>query len=905
MRRYKTIIYNYLYIRRKREYSMIIHNMKTNRQVNPIGIDSRSLCFSWNVQATRKNWKQEAYRIILVNKREALQDEEEFLWDTGWLETDLMVNIIYTGSELSSDTRYYWQVSVIANDSDDISTSEITYFETGLFHASDWRGKWIGEVEDHNYHIFRKNFRLEKEIQRAKLYVCGLGHYEFNINGTRIGDCQLEPGWTNYNKSCIYSSYDVTKELKKGDNALGNFLGDGMYNVPGGRYVYYSRTFGKCKLLVQMNITYKDGTTTEIVTDETWRMAPSPIKFCCIYGGEDYDSRLEQKKFCIPQFQENESWHQVNMVEHPKGKLNSRSIPPVKVMKTYEPVKITEIKQGVYLYDLGTNFSGWVRVTMKSNKNMSGTVVTMTPGEILNESQEPDQRVTGRGYHWQYTLSDDEIHNYAPKFTYTGFRYVMVEGAIPKECLNSLGEPRMYDMGKKDENTLPIIESLVGEFLYADVELNGEFTCSNQLFNRIHGIINQAILSNMKSILTDCPHREKLGWLEQVHLIGPAIMYNYNVHDLYYKIEQDIKESQREDGLISDISPEYIKFGYHAGFTDSPEWGSTSIISPWYIYKQYGDILILDKYYKVMKNYLNYLTSMSHHHVLHHGLGDWLDIGPNTPHSQNTPVPVIATTIYYYDISIMKQVAELLGKKEDVAYYSDLQEKVFTEYNLQFFDDQTFRYATGSQAAQAMSLVVGLVAPENEQKVLEYLVKDIKVRDFATTAGDIGHPFVMVALMMYGGNHIINTMTNVTDKPGYGYQVKCGATTLTEEWDGPNPTRPHGSQNHFMLGSVEEWFYGGLAGIQSIRNDNTLNEITIKPHFADGIDSVSAWTMHPYGKISIQWERQENVIAIRLQIPANTTAYFMNELDGSSMNLGSGEYEFTIDWKGKHDDIIK
>lgn len=871
---------------------MIIYNMKTNHQIDPIGIDSRSLCFSWNVQTKINNWKQKAYRIILGNKSEEMK--EEALWDTGWIESSSMVDINYTGVKLQSDTRYYWQVSVIEKESNEISTSDITYFETGLFHASDWKGKWIGEVEDHKYHIFRKKIHLEKEIHRAKLYVCGLGHYEFYINGTRVGDCQLEPGWTNYNKSCIYSSYDVTNQLIKGDNALGSFLGDGMYNVPGGRYVYYSRTFGKSKLLVQLNITYKDGTTTVIVTDESWRMASSPIQFSCIYGGEDYDSRLEQKNFSLPQFQEDESWEPVYMVEPPKGKLTSRSIPPVKVMKTYNPVKITEIKPGVYLYDLGTNFSGWVRVRMKSNKNMAGTVVTLTPGEILNDSQEPDQRVTGKGYHWKYTLSDDEIHNYAPKFTYTGFRYVMVEGAIPKEYANSLVEDGINDVGNKEENSLPVIESFVGEFLYTDVELNGEFTCSNFLFNQIHGIINQAMLSNMKSILTDCPHREKLGWLEQVHLIGPAIMYNYNVHNLLCKIEQDMKESQHEDGLIPDISPEYIKFGYHKGFTDSPEWGSTSIISPWYVYKRYGDVAILKEYYDVMKKYLDYLTSKTHHHVLHHGLGDWLDIGPNTPHSQNTPVPVIATTIYYYDITIMKQVAELLGKKEDVAYYSELAKNVYTEYNLQFFDDQTYRYATGSQAAQAMSLVVGLVAPEHEQKVLDYLVKDIKVRDFATTAGDIGHPFVMAALMMYGKNNIINTMTNVTDKPGYGYQVKCGATTLTEEWDGPNPRHPHGSQNHFMLGSVEEWFYGGLAGIQWIRNDNSFDEITIKPHFADGIDYVSAWTMHPYGKVSIEWERQDNQIGIRLQIPANVWAYFINELDGNVINLGSGEHYLYI-----------
>ena len=298
-------------------------------------------------------------------------------------------------------------------------------------------------------------------------------------------------------------------------------------------------------------------------------------------------------------------------------------------------------------------------------------------------------------------------------------------------------------------------------------------------------------------------------------------MYNLDVHNLYDKVEGDMADTQWENGLVPDICPEYVTgFGkWHQGFVDSPEWGSACILNPWYVYKRYGDSALLGRYYGNMKRYLDYLGSRTHHEVLHHGLGDWLDIGPCTPHSQNTPVPIVATCIYYYDLKVMKETAVLLGKKEDAAEYEARMERVFREYNLQFLDDQTGRYGNGSQTAQAMSLVAGLVPGEMEKKAVQQLKEDIIKRNYAITAGDIGHPFLIAALMKYGLGELLNEMTHITETPGYGYQVVNGATTLTEEWDGPEPGHPHGSQNHLMLGSIEEWFYGGLGGIDIVRQD--------------------------------------------------------------------------------------
>lgn len=866
---------------------MNIVRMRVENRKNPLGIDQERPTFSWNVDTEKENWKQRAYQIFVSEKEENIDAPDS--WDSGIVEDSTMVNVFYEGKALKPQTRYFWKVKVFAKDGE-VCESETASFETGMLHQETlWHGIWIGEVNEHSNHLYRKAFRVEKEIAKARIYICGLGHYQLFANGKRVENYELEPGWTTYTKHCLYTVYDMTPYLEEGKNALGVMLGNGMYHVnkTDGRYTYFPRSYGFPKLLVQLNITYKDGTQSEVYTDESWKCMESPFTFNSIYGGEEFHAERMPKDFSLGSFYD-EDWSFAEKVEALEGELVANPVAPLKVMQTLNPVSVKEIKPGYYLYDLGKNFSGWVRIRVKKNQSDTGNRIKMKPGEILKADGTPDQKVTGKNYSWDYYMSEEDIQEYAPHFTYTGFRYLQVEGAVPKE----LAKP-----GEKSA----VIESLVGEFIYPDMEIMGEFSCSNTLYNQIHEIILQAMLSNIKSIFTDCPHREKLGWLEETHLIGPAIMFNYDVHNLYEKVEMDMQDAQRDSGLIADICPEYVTGfdKWHTGFVDSPEWGSACIINLWYLHKKYGDTAIFERYYDTMKKYLDYLTTKTHHHVLHHGLGDWLDIGPCTPHSQNTPVPVVATNIYYYDLHIMEQVAIMLGKEEDAKAYREQMALVKEEYNLQFFDDQTNRYANGSQAAQAMSLVTGLAREDRIDKILEQLVRDIKGHGYATTAGDVGHPFVTAALTMFGASDVMNEMMKVTDRPGYGYQVKCGATTLAEEWDGPDPDRPHGSQNHFMLGSGEEWFYAGLAGIQGMRQNMDFDKILIKPHFAEGVDEVKAWHRHPYGVIRVEWKRNNNEeISLKITIPPNTEGILA--LAGrEEKKVGSGNYEFVLKQEGE------
>lgn len=867
---------------------MQITKLRTNNRINPLVIDNGVVYFGWNIEAQEKNVFQETYHIRVWD------DSRNKVWDSGLCKDNTMINILYEGEELKAETRYVWQIDLQVTyrestiDKHTICLSEEAYFETGIFEEKDWIGTFIGETSDFVNHVYRKTFNCSGSIKRAKIFICGLGHFELYINGSKISDYVLEPGWSDYNKTCFYTAYDITEELQQGKNAALVKLGDGMFNVPGGKYVYYKRSYGKMKLLAKLVIDYEDGRSEVVMTDSSWKIRKSPILFCCIYGGEEYDGRLWGKEILLPEYEETNEWSEAICVEPPKGKLKAQPMESVKVMEEYKPVKITKTRPGVYMYDFGTNFSGWVRLRISTNGKQAGHKIILTPGEILNKDMSPDQRVTGSGYNWTYILNHEKIQEFAPDFTYTGFRYVEVTGI---DCDNT----EAIEIGVESAE-LPQMLSLVGEFIYPELEEAGNFSCSNQLFNQIHQIIKQAMLSNMKSYFTDCPHREKLGWLEQTHLIGPSIMYNFNVHALYHKIQGDMSDAQRKSGLIPDICPEYVtEFGkWHEGFVDSPEWGSAFIINTWYVYKRYGDTTLFAKYYVEMRKYLEFLNSKTHHEILHHGLGDWLDIGPLTPHSQNTPVPVIATCIYYYDLWIMKEIAIILNKTEDVREYSKSMEKVYKEYNLQFLDRQTGRYATGSQAAQAMSLMVGLVPADMKEKVVDQLKQDIIKRKYAITAGDIGHPFLVAALMRFGMEELLNEMLRITDIPGYGYQVVNGATTLTEEWDGPEPDRPHGSQNHFMLGSIEEWFYASLGGMDLIRREGKIDEIRIRPFLAQGIDQVSAWIKHPYGRVDVSWKRDGAQVEVKVEIPPNTHGYLEDNKGELVRKVGSGIYMYYI-----------
>ena len=825
----------------------------------PLGVDTAQPRLSWTLESRQRAQVQSAYRILVARSPEKLATDTGDLWDSGPVQSNESVHIRYAGLPLSSWQRVFWKVRAWDRAGQTSAWSAPASWTMGLMEPDHWIARWISAQNpappspskpvSGPVPLFRREFNAAQPVRRALLAICGLGAYELHLNGRKVGDHVLDPGWTNYRKQCLYATYDVTDQIQPGANALGVWLGNGMFNVAGGRYVKFTGSFGPPQLILQLQIEWADGTATQIGSDDSWRTAPGPITFSCIFGGEDYDARREPVGWDRPGFDDS-PWSPAFVTAGPGGRLTAQSAPPVKVMRTFPTSKITEPQPGVFVHDLGQNFSGWPQLTVRGP---AGSQVKLIPGELLDERGLVSQRSSGGPVSFSYTLKGDGLEVWHPRFTYYGFRYVQVEGASRDPAQASLGQPAVLD--------------LEGQFVHSSAETVGQFSCSSDLFNRVHALIRAAILSNLQSVLTDCPHREKLGWLEVSHLLGPAIMFNYDVPMLYEKIVRDMRDAQLANGLVPDIAPEYTVFS--GGFRDSPEWGSACVINPWHLYQRYGDRQVLEDAYPMMKRYVSHLATQSQDHIVSHGLGDWYDIGPGAPgESKLTTKGVTATAIYYHDLTILQEVASLLGQTPDAAQFAGLAQKVRASFNRKFFKAESNQYDRGSQTAQAMPLVFGLVEEDRQAAVLANLIADIRGHGNHLTAGDVGFRYLLMALGRAGRSDVIFDLASQTDAPSYGDQLKQGVTTLTEAWDGDRRS----SQNHCMLGHAEEWFYSGLAGLQPETTRVGFGDITLRPEIVGDL----AWAQCSYesvrGLIASRWEKKDGHLQLDVTIPANTAA---------------------------------
>jgi len=817
---------------------------------------------------------QTAYRIIVSDDSTLLDKNIGNFWDSKEISSDQSINVSYRGKQLQSASTYYWKVMVWDNKNHVSAWSRISKWQMGLFTKKDWKSaKWIAfekipdslvdvlpvdgkkdtYKENNILPLLRKSFVVKKKVKQATMFICGLGQFELSMNGKKIGDHFLDPGWTKYDKQALYVPFDVTKNIQPGSNAIGVMLGNGFYYIPPvqGRYRKLKVAFGYPKMTCRLAIEYNDGTLENIVSDDSWKTTEGPITFSSIYGGEDFDARLEQKGWNSSTFNSS-AWRNVVIVDGPP-ELRAQLEDPLKIMDSFDSKLIHTISDFSHVFDFGQNASGIVRISVTGKK---GDTIRIIPAELLKNDFIPNQRATGSPYYFQYILKGNGVETWQPRFTYYGFRYLEVRGAIAK--------------GEKNPNHLPILLQVKGLHTSSAAQHIGAFNSSDNLFNQTFKLINWSIKSNMVSVLTDCPHREKLGWLEQAHLMGNSIRYNYNVEDLYKKQLQDMWNSQTAEGLIPEIAPEYVRFDWGGGiFRDSPEWGSNAIITPWDLYKWYGDSYLLEEYYAMMSGYMDYLRSKAKNNILFQGLGDWYDLGPKPPGvSQLTPMGVTATAIYYYDLVIMTQVAELLNIKRDADNYQKLAAEVKRAFNDSFFHKDTKQYATGSQTANAMAVYMNLVDPEFKNAVIENIVKDIRSRNNSLTTGDIGYHYLLSVLHNAGRDDVIYDMNSNSDVPGYGYQIKKGATALTESW----AALPTNSNNHLMLGHLMEWFFDAVAGISQSDSSVAFKNIIIAPRPVGNLTSAKGLYTCRYGEVTTNWEKRNDLFHISIYIPENTTA---------------------------------
>ncbi len=826
--------------------------------VNPIGVDAARPRLGWLFESGERAQRQTAYQIHVAPNADALTGDSGLLWDSGRVESAEQNQIEYGGPALQSHQRCFWSVRVWDGAATPGAWSAPAQWTMGILKPEDWKAAWIAapegvaEAADKSgpLPLFRRDFRLSKEVGRALLHVCGLGFCEASLNGKRVGDAVLDPGWTNYRKTCLYSTYDVTALLDDKENTLGVMLGNGMYNVPGGRYVKFTGTFGPPRLILQLHVEYADGTTEEVGTDTSWSAARGPIVFSCMYGGEDYDARNELPGWDVPGFDAH-AWKAAAATDGPGGRLSGASAPPIKVMNTFLPAKTTRLSEGKYVYDLGQNFSGRPCIKVKG---AAGTTVKLIPGELMDEKGQASQRSSGGPMWFSYTLKGGGVEEWRPRFSYYGFRYVQVEGARPEG-------------GTADNKDLPEVVEVKGEFTHSSAGVVGDFECANPLLNRVHALILASIRSNLQSVLTDCPHREKLGWLEVSHLLADGLMYNFDLARFYSKIEQDMADSQIENGLIPDIAPEYTVFS--KGFRDSPEWGSAGVINPWNAWLMYGDRRNLETHFGVMLRYADYLQSTAKDQIVSHGLGDWYDIGPGGPgESQLTSKGLTSTAVYYQDLSILQQVAALLDKKDQATALAARSARVRDAFNTAFYHPKEKQYDRNSQTANAMPLILGLAETKERSAVAANLASEITAGRYHVTAGDVGFSYLVRALTDTEQGGLLYQMVCQTDGPGYAYQIDHGATSLTEAWD----TNPASSQNHCMLGHVEGWFYRGLAGIRVDASAPGFRHFILRPQMPTGLDWAKARYDSIRGRIGSEWHMEKDAITWSVQIPPNTTA---------------------------------
>ena len=756
-------------------------------------------------------------------------------------------------------------------------------FPNSVFKKDSFKTKWADvDTLSAKSIILRKGFDTgRKRITDAVVYVCGLGHYRLNINGATVGDAEFAPVWSEYDKTVYYNVFDVTDLITAGGNAVSVLLGNGMFNVQRmGRYSKLQTSFGPPQMLLRLEINYADGTRQVIKSGDDWKYSLSPITFNSIYGGESYDARLEQQGCCKAGFDDS-GWRKAVVTEGPKGQLTPQTVQPVRIMerygiKSWKPIpadslasasKSTkrEIHPSAFVADMGQNLAGFPEITVSGKR---GQKMTLIVAEKLTRQGACDQRQTGRQHYYEYTLKGDGTdETWHPHFSYYGFRYIQVEGAVLE--------------GQPNPDGLPVLKRLNSCFIYNSAEEVSSFECSNPLFTDTHRLIERAERSNMQGVLTDCPHREKLGWLEQDHLCGPSLLYNYDMTRYAPKVIRDITDTQKADGMVPTTAPQYISFGNL--FDDSPEWGSTLVILPFMYYDQYGDSTLITDNYEPMRRYVDYLTTRADNGIVSHGLGDWYDYGPwRAGFSKNTPVPLVATAHYIFDLQLLVRAARMTGRTADAGKYSAMLDKTVESFNREFFKPDSCTYGTGSQTSNALPLYLGLTGG-NKQGVLASLVNDIKEHGTRLTTGDVGNRYLFQTLAQNGLNELLYTMLNHYETPGYGFQLRHGATTLTEQWD-PNQGS---SLNHFMMGQIDEWLFKTLAGIQNQPGTHGLRHLLIQPTLVGDLQYVKASTHSLYGKISVDCTRTS--LTVEIPVGSDATVVLPN---GERKQVGSGQHTF-------------
>lgn len=846
-----------------------ITNLKCEYLVNPAAIESLHPSISWQLTSENKGKSQRAYRVLVASSIVLLSRNTGDLWDSHIVNSSNSTQVTYNGKRLSSRKKVFWKVMVWDEKNGHSAWSPAASWSMGLLNAAEWKAKWIGAFTDrypdsaitHPAPFFRKDFRVSKKVKQATVYVSGLGFYELFINGKKIGDQLLAPAVSNYDKRPLknllypyddqslqrvyYNTFDVTGNIGSDNNAIGIVLGNGWYNQRD-RTVEGKMWYDVPKLIFQMEITYTDGTSTLIVSDNRWKTIQGPILHDGIFTGEHYDARAELGDWNRAAYNDSK-WKYALLVKPPTGVLHSQTAPFDKVSGTLTPVFEGRSKDSVYSYHLEETVSGWATLRVKG-KAGSEIKIRYISEEGLDYGQ-----------YDRYILKGDGIEQWEPKFTWHAFRKIEV---CSKDVILDASSIRVRDV-------------------YSDVALNGTFECSNDFLNRI----NKAYLTTQKanfhgSVSSDCPHRERLGYTGDGQVAMESAMISFDLPRFYSKWLDDMDDARNhKTGFVTHTAP----FGGGGG---GPAWGSAYVIMPWMYFSYYGDTTILRRHYQGMKQWVEYLKTRTDEKGLITReepdgwcLGDWC-----TPSEIKLPEPLVNTAYFYQVTDLMSKVARILGKSGDEHEFSGLARKIKTDFNKAYYNAAEKTYWEGRQGADVIAMAFGLVPEEIHGAVFSSLLDHLAKLGYHFDTGILATPLLLKVLSRNGRDDIAYKIMNQKDKPGFGYLLDNKNSTLWEEWGGS------GSHSHPMFGSVVEWLYSGIGGIHQDTAKAGTKHFIIKPGPVGELSYCKSSYNSLFGRVRSEWKiLKGGNLEVVIEIPANTSATFVLPRNRAKLLDGSGK----------------
>ncbi|MBC7848338.1 MAG: family 78 glycoside hydrolase catalytic domain, partial [Chitinophagaceae bacterium] len=773
---------------------LAVKNPRVENRVNPMGIDIAQPHFSWQLGTTRRNVMQTAYELRVLSGKAAV-------WSSGKVTSDQSVHVKYAGPALNSNMRYNWQVRVWDNKAAASAWSENASFQMALMNVADWKAKWItlGHVEDSVNRpaaYFRKSVSLSKKISAATAYITSHGMYEAQINGKRVGDAYFTPGWTSYKKRLQYQVYDVTSLLQSGKNAIAATVANGWYRsylAWEGNKDIYGKTLG---LLLQINITYSDGATEVIGTDETWKSSDGSIRFAEIYHGETIDARVEKSGWAMPSY-DDAGWSTVKNESHALDNLIGTYNEVVRKKETFKPVKIFTTPKGEKVIDYGQNLVGWVVVKARGK---AGDKISLRHAEVLDKFGNVYlDNIRAAKATATYILKGSGEEQFEPHFTFYGFRYIRIEGMT--------GEINPDDF--------------TAVALYSDMPPTGEFTSSHPLINQLQHNIQWGQRGNFLDVPTDCPQRdERLGWTGDAQAFSRTASFNFGVNNFFSKWLKDVAADQLPNGSVPFVIPNVLG----AGASGSTGWADVATIIPWDMYIAYGDKRILETQYPSMTNWVGYMEKQSKNDLWNTGFhfGDWLFYRPfddNDGRSAVTDKYLIAQCFFAHSINLVIKTANVLGKTDDVAKYTDLLQRVKAAFRKEYLTGNG-RLVSGTQTAYVLALNFDMLPEEMRQTAATRLVENVKNYGNHLTTGFLGTPYLCHVLTRFGHSDVAYTLLQQESYPSWLYPVKLGATTIWERWNGIHPDSTFepasmNSFNHYAYGAIGDWMYRAVAGLDT------------------------------------------------------------------------------------------